>query len=286
MVTPPSAKAETALSSVERDDEVTPNKKTRLSSGTLSPPPANVVRKVKSPTISGPSVLELRVLADQTIKRRVWAAYFGAAGSGRQLCPGCGQPISLEDFDFEVQTVLHLDQQTDIAIDDMYIWNTWPLCSRQPGDSSAAGGDQEEDDNSNSEVAEPASGREAEGWGCSETLERRRVEAECASDGGETQIEGVQQDYATELATSGHAFDWMVTAHPDRLHELIVRLQKAHGDSFGYPVGEALSIRFARDVYQIGKVRSDNDVISSKCMSVLRVQNCVADSRPPSCASN
>jgi hypothetical protein len=67
----------------------------------------------------------------------------------------------------------------------------------------------------------------------------------------------------------------MVTTHPDRLHEMIIRLQKAHGDAFGYPVGEALSIRFARDVYQIGKVRSDNDVISSKPIDiyVLRLLN-------------
>lgn len=272
VATPPSSSGKgkggrgaTAAASPHEDaEDVTPSKKGRLSrNASVAPSPAapgSQLRKDKSPSAvvaAAFSAVELRVLADQAVKRRVWGAYFGpsSSASGRQLCPGCGKPISLANLDFEVQTVLHLDQPAD-ATDDMNIWNTLPLCSRQPADG---GEDHDQQPHQGGDDA-------MDGWGCSETLERRRLEAEMASDDAKEEEGGAaaSSDYATELATSGHVFDWMVTAHPERLHELIVRLQKAHGEAFGYPAGEALSIRFARDVYQIGKARSENDVIASK----------------------
>lgn len=90
-------------------------------------------------------------------------------------------------------------------------WNYLPLCSRD----------------------------EAEGWGCSEKLERYRVEREIEADEGH--------------APSVHGIDWILQFYPLKLQEIAIRLQIAHGDLYGLSAGESLCLRFIRDVYGTGK---------------------------------
>lgn len=90
-------------------------------------------------------------------------------------------------------------------------WNYFPLCSRD----------------------------ESEGWGCSEKLERYRVEREMEVNEAES--------------PNVHAIDWILKVCPLKLQEIAIRLQIAHGDQFGLSAGESLCLRFIRDVYGTGK---------------------------------
>jgi hypothetical protein len=90
-------------------------------------------------------------------------------------------------------------------------WNYLPLCSRD----------------------------ETEGWGCSEKLERHRVEHE---------MEAVDDQQILV-----NAIDWVLSFYPLKLQEISIRLQVAHGDLFGLSAGESLCLRFVRDVYGTGE---------------------------------
>ncbi len=163
---------------------------------------------------------------DQKRKKTVWDAYFMSCAS-KQPCPACGKLISIEENNFEIQQVI--PRGCGAPSDS---WNAFPLCSNVP----------EED-----EDGDEASENPHKGWGCSELLDRLCIEAEFAD-----------SDNSNALSLSTHAIDWMVLNHPKGVHEFLIRMQRAHGDIFGLPVGDSLCLRFARDVYQFGQNYSEN----------------------------
>lgn len=125
-------------------------------------------------------------------------------------------------FLYQVQNIVPADslQYRGIICDNgatiSSLCNYLPLCSRSEGDEGS--------------------------WGCSERLERARVEMEVLS--ADTDAEN-----STSRDAHLHMIDWMVENFPHRLHEICIRLQLAYGDDFGLPVGDTLCLRFVRDVY-------------------------------------
>jgi hypothetical protein len=116
-----------------------------------------------------------------------------------------------------------VDDSTTLSLSD---WNYLPLCSRD----------------------------ESEGWGCSERLERHRVEQE---------MEAVENQQ-----TSVNAIDWLLSCYPLKLQEISIRLQLTHGDQFGLTAGESLCLRFVRDVYGTGEALRRLDSIPSSVSSL------------------
>lgn len=171
-----------------------------------------------------------QVRKDKVKKKRIWDAYFNST-STRQPCPACSHMINTTDYNFEIQQMIPRGFGADDAADD---WNMFPLCSNVPEDSDDEDG----------------------GWGCSELLEREQCVA----------VEQLEDDplplSADEECASSNALDWLILNYPHRVHEILIRLQRAHGEVFGMPAGESLCLRFARDVYQFGK--SQNHIKSPR----------------------
>lgn len=172
-----------------------------------------------------------QVRRDKIKKKRVWDSYFNC-NSSRQPCPGCGQTLNTTDYNFEIQQMIPRGFGADDVGEE---WNMFPLCSNVPEDTE---GDE---------------GR----WGCSELLEREQCIAVEDMEG-----EGTPDEDDEAEAFSPNALDWLVATYPNRVHEILIRIQRAHGESFCMPAGESLCLRFARDVYQHGK-RQTHDAFSA-----------------------
>ena len=167
----------------------------------------------------------------QAAKIRVWEDYFLSSG-GKQPCPGCGHLMDCDvNFDFEIQNIV----QTSHCLSEHFPWNNFVLCSFIP---------EYVDDCSNSPDCESNHGTNAasaRGWGCSE-LRDRLLEL----------TDDVDSDSA-DVSSSNNAIDWMVVNYPKRVHEFLIRMQRAHGDKFGHPAGDTSSLRFAEFVYRMNK---------------------------------
>jgi hypothetical protein len=171
-------------------------------------------------------------------KKRVWESYFNSQ-SGRQPCPACGHVInSSADTGFEIQQMI----PRGFGADDMgEEWNMFPLCSNKGED----GEDGEDGDC---------------GWGCSELLEREQcIAVEDLEDAAAATALDTSADSADDKPPSANALDWLVSYYPRRVHEILMRLQRAHGEAFGFPAGDTLCLRFARDMFQEGKNQFDGN---------------------------
>lgn len=163
-------------------------------------------------------------------KEHVWQRYFSfpttnadscSTNSQREVsrpCPACSRPISLS----QGANV----EGNDKAFEVQHII-PWGAGADRPVDNwnllpLCSRRPDFEDDGRHDED------QEEQEWGCSERLER----------------EGDM-----------HAFDWLRLNYPLRLQEVCMRLQLAHGESFSLPAGEALCLRFVRDVYSEGRCR-------------------------------
>jgi hypothetical protein len=185
-----------------------------------------------------------QVRRDKIRKKRVWDLYFSSL-SVKQPCPGCGFLMNTTDFDFEISQIVPRDIAGDALLGE---WNCIPLCSHVPEDTSDYESDNETTStkrrfvNNDSDLDGPRFSKKR-GWGCSELLERQQcITVEMLDDGLKS----------NDPSQSFHALDWMILNHPTRVHEMLIRLQRAHGDLFNLPVSETLCLRFVRDVYQRG----------------------------------
>mmetsp|Transcript_10713 Transcript_10713/g.16235 ORF Transcript_10713/g.16235 Transcript_10713/m.16235 type:complete len:414 (-) Transcript_10713:141-1382(-) len=144
-----------------------------------------------------------------SFKLKVWSKYFGGGSDATERpCPACCQVMSTDNMNFEVQSITGADL-SDMGLKSEvheFSWNFIPLCSRD----------------------------ESHGWGCSERLERERLEAD---------------DDSENLNEPIHIFDWLLREYPQRMHEVCIRLQMGYGDAVSMPAGDTLCLRFIRDVY-------------------------------------
>lgn len=162
--------------------------------------------------------------------RQVWLRYFSVPDLSTDAdnrnfnrpCPACKRSINLNFKENGRDDDKAFELQRIIpwgcgADRDVDNWNLVPLCSHYGKQASKRDDCDSDNDNDDNSL-----------WGCSERLER---------EGGV------------------HAFDWMLKNYPHRLQEMCMRLQLAHGESFGMPAGETLCLRFVRDVYGEGRPR-------------------------------
>ena len=178
-------------------------------------------------------------------KEHVWERYFSTISVSSHIvhpsiqrlsrpCPACSRPISLSQAANDENSDKAFEVQRIIpwgagADREVDNWNLVPLCSRHHHDIGV-----EDVDNQGQE--------QEQAWGCSERLER---------------------------AGDIHAFDWMRLNYPQRLQEMCMRLQLAHGESFALPAGETLCLRFVRDVYGEGRARIRSHVAPTPAGVIL-----------------
>lgn len=138
------------------------------------------------------------------------------------------QPIIPMDMS-SLQTVKPLQDSDDIIPSATHssfssskiLFNFIPLCSRSESDT--------------------------EMWGCSEQLDRARIEREEVNSTEDASNDGTA---AFQVTTPHlHMIDWIIEHNPQRLYEICMRLQLAHGDNFDLSAGESLCLRFVREVY-------------------------------------